>query len=645
MQGVLIPGDVNSPYNDFAPALRNAEALVITSSRVGSNRTLIDQRNGEAFTNNYYFTKTVDGWEDRTRREFAITNNRYHDGTGSFTNSGDVYYYTQCEAHCRIFETRFENGQWSKPVPLGGLINRSSSDSKQPAISPGGDTLYFASNRSGGYGGFDIWMCTKQEQGQWSSPVNLGKSVNTRADDLAPAALPDPSVLFFSSKGHPGYGGFDFFVAKARTTDTVVYNLGLPFNSVRDDCFITFNGKDIYWSSNRTGGRGGFDIYEARKTSAAALIAKLTQQNRNDSRLVTLTSRTARTEHITMLASRNEETIDYNHLTYERKVLVDRMVANQSRDRENVRTEFAELSQEEFDVLNGIAHARYRMLLLKQKYASTLLTEVTAVSTVAGALSVTGTLVSSNDRTPLALARVLLTNKYGDIIKMTSTNEHGHFRFTDVNVSEKLFLRLQTGTADGHRAFVQNLQMMGSDKMNTRYVENVYFDFDQYTIRPEARQVLTELAEFLKASPGAQVEVYAFADDRGSNAYNFDLTQKRGEAVVAFLTDAGVDETSLAIVAKGKQYPQRAATDVQRQYNRRAEFYINGVKDTASPAVKTYIVKKETYWDVIAKLTGIAEEKLRDLNGAQTKVVRAFQPIRLPLDTAAISEEFFFAGI
>src|SRR5690606_15083341 len=119
---------------------------------------------------------------------------------------GDVYYYTQCEAQCRIFETRFENGEWSKPVPLGELINTSTSDAKQPAISPGGDTLYFASNRSGGYGGFDIWMSTRQDQGQWSRPVNLGKSINTKADELAPTALPDPSMLFFSSTGHPGYG-------------------------------------------------------------------------------------------------------------------------------------------------------------------------------------------------------------------------------------------------------------------------------------------------------------------------------------------------------------------------------------------------------------------------------------------------------
>src|SRR5690606_38987859 len=152
---------------------------------------------------------------------------------------------------------------------------------------------------------------------------------------------------------------------------------------------------------------------------------------------------------------------------------------------------------------NGIAQTRYRMLLLKQKYASTLLTEVTGTSRVGGALSVTGTLVSSDDGSPVVLARVRLTNEYGDIIKMTSTNEHGHFRFTDVNVEDKLFLRLQTATAGGHHAFVRNLQMMGSDKMNMRYVENVYFDFDQYTIRPEARKVLTELAGFLKASPGA----------------------------------------------------------------------------------------------------------------------------------------------
>ena len=187
--------------------------------------------------------------------------------------------------------------------------------------------------------------------------------------------------------------------------------------------------------------------------------------------------------------------------------------------------------------------------------------------------------------------------------------------------------------------------MTGSEKPNSHYVENVYFDFDHYIIRPEAAQVLAELATYLKSNPGAQVEIFAFADDRGSSAYNFELTQKRGEAVAAFLTKHGVDATSLAIVPKGKQQIRLATTEMQRQFNRRAEFYINGVKETFTPSVKTYILKKEADWTIISKITGVSREELQHLNGSQTDFVKAFQPIRVPLTARTISEDLFFVGI
>jgi LysM repeat protein len=186
---------------------------------------------------------------------------------------------------------------------------------------------------------------------------------------------------------------------------------------------------------------------------------------------------------------------------------------------------------------------------------------------------------------------------------------------------------------------------MGSAKENSLYVENVYFDFDHYLIRPEAGQVLSELAAYLQSNPGAQVEIYAFADDRGSNSYNFELTQKRGEAVVAYLTRNGVDETSLAIVPKGKENIRRSANEIQRQYNRRAEFYINGVRESFTPSVKTYILKKEADWSLIAKLTGIDKEELKALNGSNSDLVKAYQPIRVPMNAKSISEELFFVGI
>lgn len=642
----LLQGNINTKYNDFAPAFRDAQTLVITSSRVTSNRTLIDERYGEAFTDNYYFQRSGDVWEDKTRQQFFMTNSLYNDGSGSFTRKGDQYFFTVCEEKCRIFETHLENNKWTKPAMLNEMVNHPDAESKQPAISPGGDTLYFASTRTGGFGQFDIWISIDEGNNHWRQPENAGRIVNTKANDLAPAITDLPSVLFFSSEGHPGYGGFDLFVAKQNSSgDTVLYNLNYPFNSVKDDCFITFHEQEIFWSSNRTGGLGGFDIYSGRNISAIGLVSRLTLKNRNDSRTVTLISRTARSENIHLLASRNEETIDYNNLTYERKALVNRMVENRLNNVINNPEDFSELTPEEFDVLNEVSHVRFQTLMLKQKYASTLLTEVVRTSAVNGPLAVTGQLIDSHSGSSLNSARILLTNEHGEILKITSTNENGQFRFTDVPENTKLFLRLENIVGRSVNAFVRNIQTMGSEKENSLYVENVYFDFDHYLIRPEAQQVLSELAAYLQSNPGAQVEIYAFADDRGSNAYNFELTQKRGEAVVSYLTRNGVDATSLAIIPKGKQNIKRAANEIQRQYNRRAEFHINGVRESFSPSVKTYIVKKETQWDLIAKLTGINKEELKALNGADSDVVKAYQPIRLPMNAKSISEDLFFVGI
>jgi outer membrane protein OmpA-like peptidoglycan-associated protein len=644
----LVSGDINTHYNDFAPSFRNTDTLVITSSRVSSNRTLIDERYGEAFTDNYLFIRGEKGWEDKTRQQFFATNSLYNDGSGTFTKSGDQYFFTLCGERCRIYETHLANNKWTRPAVLNELINHPESESKHPSISPGGDTLYFSTNRPGGYGQFDIWMSTDTGDNEWSLPVNVGSGINTKANELAPSISNVKNVLFFSSDGHPGYGGYDLFVAKVSpASDTVLYNLNFPFNSVKDDCFLTFNeeGKEIYWSTNRSGGVGGFDIYGAANISALALVSKLSLKNRNDSRMVTLTSRTAKSENVHLLASRNEETIDYNNLTYERKAAVNRMVENRLHHRENRREDFAELSNEEFDQLNEISHTRFQTLLLKQKYASTLLTEVVRTNYDSDASSITGEVIDSHSGTALKSAKILLTNEFGDILKIASTNEEGQFRFTDVPRNTRLFLRLEKASGATVNAFARNIQMMGSENQKSLYVENVYFDFDHYVIRPEAARVLSDLADYLKSNPGAQVEIYAFADDRGSTDYNFELTQKRGEAVVAFLTKHGVDETSFAIIPKGKQSIKFAASEMQRQYNRRAEFYINGVRETFTPSVKTYILKKEADWNLISRLTGIPKEELKKLNNSNTEVVRSFQPIRLPLNAKSISEELFFVGI
>lgn len=140
-----------------------------------------------------------------------------------------------------------------------------------PALSADGNTLYFAANVNKGYGGFDLFVSFFQN-GKWSEPQNLGGNVNTAGDEIAPF-IADDGTLYFASNYHAGFGGFDIFSASQEATADGkakiwrdVRNLGTGVNSSYDDMYFVFDDANRmgYFSSNREGGKGDYDIYSAQ---------------------------------------------------------------------------------------------------------------------------------------------------------------------------------------------------------------------------------------------------------------------------------------------------------------------------------------------------------------------------------------------
>lgn len=135
-----------------------------------------------------------------------------------------------------------------------------------PTVAKDGEMLYFVSDMPGGYGGTDIYRCLKLENGTWGAPINLGKEVNTEGDELYPYISPQGNTLYFSSTGHSIFGGLD--INKSEKTRFHSFkkpeNLGLPFNSDKDDFGVLFNdnyGTEGFFNSSRDEGKGGVDIY------------------------------------------------------------------------------------------------------------------------------------------------------------------------------------------------------------------------------------------------------------------------------------------------------------------------------------------------------------------------------------------------
>lgn len=239
----------------------------------------------------FYFTRMMEKnknyFEDFYRSEIHDTvygyamrlpepvNTPGNEGTISVTADGKYIFFSSNmrtdprgnpvgEGSFDIYASSYNNGQWSFPVNMGPPINAASWES-QPSISPDGLTLYFASNRPGGYGKSDIWMSTFKE-GRFQTPVNLGPEINTPGEEQSPFIHYDNQTLYFSSDGLPGVGGGDIFVCRkdAEGKFRAPVNIGYPINSEKDELGLIVDrlGKFGYLSSERPGGFGGLDIYK-----------------------------------------------------------------------------------------------------------------------------------------------------------------------------------------------------------------------------------------------------------------------------------------------------------------------------------------------------------------------------------------------
>ena len=187
-------------------------------------------------------------------------------GGASLSIDNRIIYITICQGDdCDIHFSRNDNGEWQPLVKLSNTINTEYFDG-QPSIDPTGNVLYFASNRPGGYGGYDLYKVTRKTADMaWSAPVNLGPTINTEFDEKTPFMHCDGKTLYFSSNGHGGVGGFDIF--HSRLEDNGEFskpkNIGYPLNTESDEVayVVSADGQRIYFSAKLLSGIGGWDIY------------------------------------------------------------------------------------------------------------------------------------------------------------------------------------------------------------------------------------------------------------------------------------------------------------------------------------------------------------------------------------------------
>lgn len=261
--------EFNSRRADFCPVLAGDQwdRLYFSSTR---NDALGDELSGitGAKPGDIFFSDKDDKgkWSKPQTIESGL-NTEYDEGACCLSPDGSTMYLTQCLSDAsyprfaQIVTAQRSDASWGKTTPLL-ITNDTLSSYAHPAISPDGEWLYFVSDMPGGKGGLDIWRMRLTTNG----PVgveNLGEPINTPGDEMFPTFRPNGD-FYFSSDGHPGFGGLDIFIATVGEDGK--YHLshpGYPLNSQGDDFGMTFQGQlnQGFFSSNRGDGRGWDHIY------------------------------------------------------------------------------------------------------------------------------------------------------------------------------------------------------------------------------------------------------------------------------------------------------------------------------------------------------------------------------------------------
>lgn len=257
---VFLPNSINSSLSEYSPSLSIDGRYLVFTRRVNQQEDLMVSYRDSA--GSYFLPFPL-----------LEINTPANEGAHCISADGKLILFTGCDRDnlhrgCDLYYSVNIDGVWTKPANVGKTINTPAWES-QPCLSADGKTLFFVSDRVGGYGGRDIWFSKKNINNTWSEPENLGPQINTEKDDETPFLHPDGRTLYWRSNGRLGMGDFDIYTAKWNPVLQVweeIRNLGFPINTENSEggLIVSLDGTQAFFStdlfSDQSGGKKNLDL-------------------------------------------------------------------------------------------------------------------------------------------------------------------------------------------------------------------------------------------------------------------------------------------------------------------------------------------------------------------------------------------------
>lgn len=257
-----LDSNVNSKVSEYAPM--EVDSLLYFSSLRETDSKKKRDINNVAFNKLYAAKRQQEKWQKAKALDSLFNASNIHNANTAFNSDYTKIFVSRCTAQnsvdytCQIYYSEYKNGRWEILKPLPPPVNLFNSNSTQPSVGKlnGKEALFFSSNRSGGFGGMDIWYCNFDGNLSFEMPVNAGKNVNSAEDEITPWFVTENATLYFSSTWHKGMGGFDIFKSVYSSGGFgEPQNAGYPVNSSYNDIYYSLNSRKdrAYISSNRPG--------------------------------------------------------------------------------------------------------------------------------------------------------------------------------------------------------------------------------------------------------------------------------------------------------------------------------------------------------------------------------------------------------